>query len=278
MTFINFNGKIIPANQPCFKHNDRGICLGHGLFETILVNKDTLPALDYHWKRFEKSAPVIGISIPFRKTELISMIFHLIEKNGLQNKIAGVRLTFTHGESERGILPSVTPKPNFTISVFTYKPALLNPYSAMVGTTRKNEHTAIANIKSTNYLDNILAKQEALNHGYHEAIMLNTSANVADGSISNIFMALDGQIFTPPLSDGALPGVIRSILLEKMSSLFPIFEKTIDVSDLLSADEVFMTNALMGIQPLTKLNKKPLHSFPLSIKIRNEFNDHMNYL
>lgn len=254
MSFINYNGKIISSDQACIQHNDRGFTLGHGLFETMLVKKEAFPALDYHWHRLETSAPLIGITLPFSKRELVEMLSTLIKKNNLHEKTAGARVTVTHGESSRGILPITPPSPNFLISVFEYSPIIKSDFSALIVNTRKNEHTLAARIKSISYLDNILAKQEAINQGYDEAILLNTASNVADGAIANVFMVKNGQIYTPKITDGALPGVVRSILLKEFRAEFSIVEKSISMDELLQADEVFLTNALMGVQPVSRIN------------------------
>lgn len=278
MTTIILNNKIVPAENPCIHYNDRGFTLGHGLFETILVKKGALPALDYHWQRLKTSAPIIGIALPFTRQELESVLTELIINHHLQDKIAGARVTITHGESERGILPLKAPQPNFLISVFECAAPIDRSYSACFVNTRKNEHAASARIKSISYLDNILAKQEAMSQGYDEAILLNTASNIADGSISNIYIVKNGQILTPPVVDGALPGVVRSILLAELNHLFPIIEKTILPAELLGADEVFLTNALMGVKSVGKVDNKEFNSFGMANKIGDVLREMKNYI
>lgn len=273
MTTIIFNGQTIPSDHACIKHNDRGFTLGHGLFETILIQKGTVPAINYHWNRLETSAPLIGMRLPFSKQEFTGMLSALIHENNLQNKTAGARVTVTHGESARGLFP-VTPRPNFVMSVFEHTPSLKTNFSALIATTRKNEHTIAARIKSISYLDNILAKQEAMSQGYDEAILLNTASNVADGAITNIFMVKNNRTYTPPIADGALPGVIRSILLEELKAEFPMMiEKSISANELLSADEVFVTNALMGIQPVHQINRTQYQVFSTGLAIAEKLRE-----
>lgn len=278
MTTIIYNNKTIPSDQVCIKHNDRGFTLGHGLFETILVKKGTAPAINCHWHRLETSAPLIGITLPFSKQELTKMLSALINENNLQDKTAGARVTVTHGESARGILPVTPPLPNFVISVFEYTPSTKTDFSALIATTRKNECTIAARIKSISYLDNILAKQEAMSQGYDEAILLNTALNVADGAITNIFIVKENQIYTPPIADGALPGVIRSILLEELNAEFPVIEKSISADELLSANEVFLTNALMGIQPVSQINNTKYQVFSTSLALAEKLREVKNYI
>lgn len=278
MATIILNNKIVPAEDPCIRYNDRGFTLGHGLFETILVKKCTLPALDYHWQRLNTSAPIVGITLPFTYQKLESMLKALIVNNHLEDKIAGARVTITHGESERGILPVKAPQASFLISVFECAPHVDKPYSACIVNTRKNEHTASARVKSISYLDNILAKQEAMSRSYDEAILLNTSSNIADGAISNIYIVKNGKIFTPPIADGALPGVVRSILLTEFKHLFQIIEKTISPEELIDADEVFLTNALMGVKSVGRVNEKEFSSFVVSNSIGNALREMKHYI
>ncbi len=267
MSLIYFNKKIIAAGSACISHNDRGFTLGHGLFETILVKNCMPPALDYHWKRLLKSAPVLGIPLPFSCEELEFIIQDLIIKNNLQHTRAGARVTLTHGNSERGILPAHAPSPNVLITVFECAIPVERPYSALIADTRKNEHSAAARVKSISYLDNILARHEAMQKGYDDAILLNTASNVADGSIANIYMVKKNQIVTPPVEDGALPGVVRTILLQETSYL-NITEKTISLDELMMADEVFLTNALMGVQTVSKVNLVTFNCFDAANKIK----------
>ena len=277
MSYINFNGQVIPAAEPCMQTNDRGLTLGHGLFETILIKKGSIPALAYHWQRLEASTPSIGISIPFSCHALETMLLALIEKNDLCDKIAGARLTLTSGNSARGILPAPGTQPNFFISVFEHAPLTKADYSAMIVSIKKNEHAPSARIKSTSYLDNVLAKQEAIMQGYDEAILLNTAHHIADGAISNIFMVKNQHIYTPPIADGALPGVIRAILFDEFSSVFSLTERSITIAELLDADEVFVTNALMGVRPVTKLQDKNFVQYPCALELQVALRERMDY-
>lgn len=277
MTTIIFNKQILSSNNPCISPSDRGFTLGHGLFETILIKKCSFPALDYHWKRLVASAPLLGITLPFEYEELESMLTTLVINNNLHHQLASARVTITHGNSDRGILPVNAPKPNFLITISEYTPPDSHPLSALIVKTRKNEHTIAARVKSISYLDNILARQEAIMSGYNEAFLLNTSSNLADGSISNIYMVKDQEIITPPITDGALPGVIRSILFEEFTGQFQIIEKSITPTELLAADEVFLTNALIGVKSVNKVNDQIFRSFTTAQAVREALHNKKSY-
>lgn len=278
MSTIIYNKRIVSSNEPCISYSDRGFTLGHGLFETILVKKGAFPTLDYHWKRLVASAQILGITLPFSCEELESMLTELIIQNNLQDKLASARVTITHGEAARGILPLQAPNPNFVIAVFECAAPSDKPFSACIVNTRKNEHTAASRVKTISYMDNILAKQEAMSQGDDEAILLNTASNVADGSISNVFIVKDQQIFTPPVSDGALPGVVRAILLEEFSSDFSITEKSINSGELKQADEIFLTNALMGIKSVYKIDNTDFSSCSVAKKLSSLLRERKNYI
>lgn len=278
MSIIFYNKKTVSSEAPCIRYNDRGLTLGHGLFETILVKHGIFPALDYHWKRLVSSAPILGIILPFSREELESMLTELIIQNNLQDTLASARVTITHGESARGLLPTQAPNPNFVIAVFESVSPSDKPFSAFIANTRKNEHTAASRVKTICYMDNILARQEAMSHGFDEAILLNTASNVAGGSISNVFMVKDHQICTPPVSDGALPGVVRAILLEEFSSDFCIIEKSINPNELKQADEIFLTNALMGIKSVHRLDNTDFSSCSITHKLSDLLRDRKNYI
>jgi branched-chain amino acid aminotransferase len=278
MSKIILNKDLALSENPCIRHNDRGFTLGHGLFETILVKKGAIPALGYHWERLKTSVEMIGISLPFTLLRLEAMIGILIQENNLHDKIAGSRVTLTHGESERGIFPLHDPQPNFLITAFECMPSTDKPLKALIVKTRKNEYSITSKIKSISYLDNILAKKEALKEGYDEGILLNTAGKIADGSISNIFMVKDNQVITPLITDGALPGVVRAILLEELRDEFPFVQKTIDPDELMLADEIFLTNALTGIKKVCKLNNREFNFFEITNKIQSALREKKNYV
>lgn len=276
-TLIIFNGKIVPTNHPCINYNDRSFTLGHGIFETILVNKSVIFAVDYHWRRFQTSARLIDIRIPFSYDEFITMLNEVIQINHLQNTIAGIRVTLSQGEAARGILAPTPITPNFVIMAF--ERALNGPptLAGLIVQSRKNETAVSAKIKSTSYLDNILAKKEALAEGFDEAIFLNTVANLADGAVSNFFIVNNNQIYTPRVEDGALPGVIRQILLDDSTTHFSISEQTISLAMLKQADEIFLTNVLIGVKSLHRLNNQIFKSFEVANKIAGWLKDYKNY-
>jgi len=125
----------------------------------------------------------------------------------------------------------------------------------------RNEKSPTAQIKSLCYLDNILAMEEAHEQGADEALMLNTAGNIAEGSISNIFFVKDDQLFTPPLSDGVLPGTMRRCVLETASKLgMSVTEDSLGPEIIQTCDEAFLTNSLFRVRPIHELDGRLIPS------------------
>tara|TARA_R110002126_G_scaffold290506_2_gene447655 strand:- start:40017 stop:40889 length:873 start_codon:yes stop_codon:yes gene_type:complete len=248
------NNSIFENSQKSINVSDRGFTLGHGLFETILSVNGNLPFLNYHWERLIKSAEKIFIKIDLSYEEFRFQIQRLLESNKLLETYASVRLTVTHGEANRGIFPIDPIKPNIIYMASKIQEPNDKPLTAKIVNTKRNENSISCQVKSISYLDNIMAKKEAIDAGYDEAILLNSKGFVAEGSITNIFVVKDDKIFTPTIESGALPGITRRVLLNDLH--LDIKEMDISVDFLFNSDEVFVTNSLMGIKVISKIDKQ----------------------
>jgi branched-chain amino acid aminotransferase len=280
MSHIIFNGKFILSETPCLNVYDRGFTLGHGLFETIMVNNGSLPLLSYHWDRLMTSSCTLGIKLPFTYSDLQDMTGDIISKNQLLNCKGSLRLTVTDGVSERGILATGNPTPSFTLTSATLPANKHHSMSATVVDTRRNELSMTSRIKSISYLDNILARKEAVLKGADEAFLLNSKGLLAEGSVSNVFIVKNGTLSTPRIEDGALPGVIRHIILNKLPLNEIITkEEGISLEMLLNAEDIFITNALFGVMPINQINdKKIANSSSITTLISKELIKSFNYI
>lgn len=255
MPLIIVNGEKIPHDSLCINANDRGITLGHGVFETILINKGSTPLIDYHWNRLTESSKLLDIKLPFNFYNLQAMINDLVSINQLKNDCNAVRLTVTDGISDRGIISNNKKQPTYILTTFGIKPFSNETMTATIVETKRNENSMASRIKSTSYLDNILAKKEAVLKGYDEAFLLNSKFNLAEGSVSNIFVIKSKMIYTPFIQDGALPGIVRHVILNLLPlNDLNIIERHISTEMLYDADEIFITNSLLGIRPIKKVD------------------------
>ncbi|MBD7915211.1 aminotransferase class IV family protein, partial [Clostridium sp. Sa3CUN1] len=123
-------------------------------------------------------------------------------------------------------------------------------------------------IKSINYLENILEREEAIKNGYDEVIFLNESGYLSEGSMSNIFIIKNNKIFTPDINQGLLPGIIRNFIVER----YNVIEKRITLEELFNADEIFITNSILGIMKISKIENKILVENKLTNIIKEEYN------
>src|SRR5262249_38735570 len=148
--------------------------------------------------------------------------------------------------------PAANITPTLLISTAGW-PGSPPPARCVIATvTRRNQRSPLARIKSLSYLDNILALQEAAARGANEAILLNTQGKGAEATVSNLFIVREGRIFTPPIEDGALPGVMRGAVL----AAYPCTEQSLTPEDIAAADGVFLTNSL-GIRTVASLDGRP---------------------
>ncbi len=279
---IYLNSEFIPSPQFKIESNDRGLLLGDGLFETMRIYEGKVFCIEEHYARLLKGASALKIPFPLKLEELNDILLKLLKKNDLANKDATLRITLTRGIGPRGLLPPTEPKPTVMITVAAMPHTEHPPLKLRICTnTRRNERSPLSNLKSLCYLDNILAKMEAVEHKADDAIMLNTKDKVACASTGNIFIVTHyNTVLTPRIEDGILPGITRKLIIEdcKENSI-PLIEKELTVEDILDAKEVFITNSVFEIQSVAMINDKPVNDGEpgeLIAKLKNLYNKRKN--
>ncbi|CAK0744579.1 putative branched-chain-amino-acid aminotransferase [uncultured Gammaproteobacteria bacterium] len=248
------NGRLEPMATARIDPADRGWTLGDGVFETLYCAAGSVAHLAAHLARLAEGARVLDLPPLPAENELAAAVAATLAANHLECGPAVVRLTATRGIAARGLLPPAQPQPTLMITTTAAPPLSAEPISAVIATvTRRNELSPLSRIKSLNYLDGILAKIEARDRGAEEAILLNTRGLVAETTIANLLAVIDGRLVTPPVSDGALPGIIRRVLLEHAEAI----EAPLTVAELLRADEVMVCNSL-GLRPVVAIDRQPV--------------------
>lgn len=254
---IIFNKKILSADTPIIYSNDRGFLFGDGLFETIKAEKNELLFFAEHYNRLATSAKKLFIPLNFSLLELKTQCESLLEINKLDE--AAVRITLTRGSSERGIAIESVVSPNLLITTIPYKKQADIYPTLCITAIRRNEYSPLSQLKTLNFLEPILTRQQAIKNGSAEGVMLNTKGAVTETSVGNLFAVIHQKIFTPKIEDGLLPGIVRQIVIDIATKTdIPIKEKTLSPEDLLEADEIFHTNSLIEIQSFAKINERPL--------------------
>ncbi len=249
---VFLNGRLVADSEARIEPTDRGLTLGDGLFETIAVRGRRAARTDAHLARLGDGAEVIGLAVPLGGRELRSALQDVIEANAIDFGV--LRLTLTRGLGPRGLPPPVPVQPTLLITGASQDLTAQEPVTAVIATTtRRNEHSPLSGIKSTCCLDGILAAREAAKRGAGDALLLNGAGNLAEATAANLFLVIDATAVTPPVDDGAMPGVMRADVIRGLSAA----ERTLGPADLSSASEAFLTNSL-GIRPLTAVDGEPI--------------------
>jgi branched-chain amino acid aminotransferase len=252
------DGRIIALEDAHVSIADRGLLLGDGVFETMAVSDGRIFDLDSHLDRLASGLGVLGFAGAVDLAKLRSGIARYIAAEEAYRAV--LRVTVTRGAGSRGLAPPDEPCPTIFMTLSPLPAArktLLSLHFATV--TRRNEHSALSRIKALPYLDNVLALSEARAHGADDALMLNTRGTIACASAANVFAIREGLLETPPVSDGALPGTMRALVLSlaEQAGLAPV-ENSLHVKDLAEADHVFLTNSIIRVREAKDCNGLPL--------------------
>ncbi|MFZ3372065.1 MAG: aminotransferase class IV [Desulfitobacteriaceae bacterium] len=236
--------------------DDRLLLFGYGIFETLLITTSGPQLLHAHWQRMRDGARVLNLALP--DFPLWSQQIERYLSTSPSKPPYALRVTLSGGAPIQDHPPQLLfQNRSFPYTVSQYEKGI----RLYLLPTPRNEFSPLTKIKSTNYLENILAKEEALRNNAEEGIWLNSHNFIVEGTMSNIFFVSKRILYTPSLNCGCLPGTRRFLILELAAKLkIPVSEGSFSLEDLLLADEVFLTNALMGIMPVQRIND---HSFKI---------------
>jgi branched-chain amino acid aminotransferase len=242
------NGEVVDLDAARVSVLDHGLTVGDGVFETAKVAGGTPFALTRHLDRLAASAQGLGLTPP-TDAELRRAVAATLEANAeLLAEPLRLRITVTGGSSplgsERG-----DAGPTLVVALAPLRAWAPTARAVVVPWTR-NERAATAGLKTTSYADNVVALARAKARGGTEAILGNTAGNLCEGTGSNVFVVLDGELVTPPLSSGCLAGVTRALVLEWTGAV----ERDLPLAALVEAEEVFLTSSTRDVQGLHALD------------------------
>ena len=256
---VYIDGKYVPKSEAKISVFDHGLLYGDGVFEGIRSYEGAVFRLDQHLTRLFESAKSIDLQIPLSYEEFKEAILETLRTNKLTD--AYVRVVVTRGIGTLGLTPATCPNPTIIIIADYLKPLFEGVnVKAVVASTRRNAVTALnPMIKSLNYLNNILARIEAIKAKVDEAIMLNQNGTVAEGTGDNVFIVKDGVVITPPPTAGILLGVTRdaAITLAREERI-QVLEKDFTVHEVYNADEAFLSGTAAEIVPLVEVDGKKI--------------------
>jgi branched-chain amino acid aminotransferase len=255
-----------PGERPTVSLFDRGYLLGDSIFETLRCYRGVPFRLEAHLDRFAYGAAVLGMSPHADRAELSSLVREAVDRSGLDS--ASVRITLSRGEGTGTVSPAACTAPVLSIVV---RPLLPYPASAyrdgiasMVVTVRRIPPACIdPAIKCGNYLPSVLGRRELDARNMVEGVQRSVDGDVVGGTVSNVFAVIGGELLTPPLTSGCLPGVTRAAVLALTAATgVPCREQTLRVEDLHDATELFFTNSLMECLPVATLDRQRLSPAP----------------
>ncbi len=259
---INLNGNLVEDQNAKLSVFNRGLAYGDSVFETIRVINGQVMFWEDHYFRLMASMRIMRMEIPasFSPEFLEERIEELVEANDLKNSPARIR--FTVFRKEGGYYTPATREIDYIITVSPLKNAfyLLNEEDYEIELFKDHYITSglLATIKSNNRAVNVLGSIYASENDYKNCLLLNEKKSVVEALNGNLFVVKGKTIKTPPLTDGALNGITRKKLLEVLKDLpeYTLEEASVSPFELQKADELFITNVVVGIQPITKYRKK----------------------
>jgi branched-chain amino acid aminotransferase len=255
VTPVWVNGALVDAADASLSVLDHGITVGDGVFETLKVVEGRAFAVTRHLRRLRRSAAGLGIVMQRTDDELRAAVRAVLDA-GSAVEAGRVRITVTGGVSPLGSTRGEAP-PSVVVAAGPQHPW---PPTTPVATVvwRRNEHSALAGLKTTSYAENVVALRRANAEGAGEAILANTAGQLCEGTGTNVFLAVDGRLVTPPLSSGCLAGITRELVIE----LVDVVEQDLPLAALADADEAFLTSSTRDVQPISAVDGRPLPGCP----------------
>lgn len=259
---VNCNGALQAADKAIFNHNNRAFKYGDALFETVRYVNGTLFFWEDHYFRLMASMRILRMEIPmdFTLEFLEEEIKKTIESNQLESGAVRVRLTVFRNDG--GLYTPATNDVSYVIETNAMESPFFiieeKPYEVELFKDYYVNKDMLSNLKSTNKILNVVAGVYAQENGYANCLLVNTDKKVVEAINGNLFLVKGNQIKTPPLSDGCLDGIIRKNLMKLIagSEDYDLVEDSVSPFELQKMDEMFLTNSIVGIQPISKYRKK----------------------
>lgn len=269
MTTLWCNGQWLDAWDFPASPTDRGFMHGLGLFETLLAVDGRPVFAELHLQRLLESCSRLGWkpAIP----DLHETIAELLSHNELGSGRSRIRIAVSAGS---GRVQDLTLGVDHIVWI-TATAAAMPPATtcANLSPWRRNEHSALAGMKSASYAENLIALEHADRLGFEETLFLNTAGHLCEAATSNVFLVCDGALRTPALDAGCLPGITRSVVLGLAADLgIPCEEALFDASWLDRADEIFLTSSIRGVMGLSRFGDRPLPHGPVTARLREAWN------
>jgi branched-chain amino acid aminotransferase len=280
--WIYLNDRFVQDHEAVISVFDHGFLYGDGVYETIRSYGCRIFMRDQHLSRLFRSAEAIGLKIPIPLSQWTDILHEAMARNevGTTHRDAYLRITVSRGAGDIGLDPALCPSPTVVVMAKPLMPPALHLYekgvNVIIASTKRNLPSALSpQIKAINFLNNILAKREAIAAGAFDSILLNWEGHLTEGTISNLFVVMDGRLRTPALACGLLDGITRGIVIQLAEELrIPVDEGHFTSDQLYQAQECFLTNTSMEIMPVVLVDNNQVGDGkpgPLTLKLRARF-------
>jgi branched-chain amino acid aminotransferase len=275
---VYINGKLYDKPDAKVSVYDHGLLYGDGVFEGIRIYDGKIFRLREHVNRLFESARAIKLEIPLTREQMLEAITSTVKANNKHNGY--IRPIITRGAGTLGLDPRKTTDPQVIIivdDISLYPPEVYESglELATVATIRNHPNALNPRIKSLNYLNNVLAKIEAIQAGCLEALMLNEKGEVSECSGDNLFLVKRGVLRTPPVDGGILEGITRDAVLElARGAKIPVQEMALTRHDVYTADECFLTGTAAEVIPVVKCDGRLIGTGkpgPITRQLREQF-------
>ncbi|OQW32968.1 MAG: hypothetical protein A4E19_06365 [Nitrospira sp. SG-bin1] len=280
--WIYLNDKFVSDKEAVVSVFDHGFLYGDGVYETIRSYGPRIFMQDEHVSRLFRSAEAIGLTIPIPKNNWGHILRETMIHNGVGTDLrdAYLRITVSRGAGDIGLDPALCAWPTVVVMAKPLVPPAPNFYETgvkvIIASTKRNLPSALSPlIKTTNFLNNIQAKREAIAAGAFDSLLLNWEQHVTECTVSNVFFVTEGTLQTPALECGILDGITRMIVIRLARELnIHVEEGHYSVDQLYRAEECFLTNTSMEIMPVTSIDGRHVgngNPGPITAKLREQF-------
>lgn len=265
MSHIWCNGQWLEPSLFRVAPTDRGLLHGLGLFETILAIDGRPVFAGHHLKRFARGCERLGWRV--QTTDLAQLMIELLKRNGHGTGLGRIRLALTAGS---GALDNLSQSGDhllwMTASAISEAPETM---TVCMAPFPRNEHSPLAGLKCASYAENNIALDHARRHGFQEILFFNTAAHLCEAATANVFLAQNGELLTPSLDSGCLPGITRAVVMDIAAKLgIPCREARLVRDDLLNAGEIFLTSSTRGPVAVTRVEDQPFKVGEITATIR----------
>ncbi|SNT03223.1 4-amino-4-deoxychorismate lyase [Anaerovirgula multivorans] len=244
--YVSINGKLISLEKATISLESEGFLYGYGVFETIKFENRKVYFLKEHLERMKDGLEKLNLFLDADEAFILDQFYNLREVNKIPSGV--LKITCTKNKDKQDLILS-TRENRYS------KEDYVKGFKLCSTDVKRNPHSIGAYIKSHNYMENYLVRQQAVSRGYDEVIFTNVYDEICEGTIANIFFIKTDKVYTPAIECGILPGIIRKKVIDLVNKfMLPVEIGKYSKEDLLMAEEVFLTNSLMEIMPVSQID------------------------